>query len=156
MKEYAIVPETRYSKLYPILAVSYLIAAVALGLFGHFVTAVGYILAFITLFCSLYYGGLFLYFKNYHVKVSSNSLTVCNIFNKHKKYIVDTLQWKLVRIPWYNSYFLLLYSTAQIPITLINPHWKNASKLMRLPHYGKLSSVESKYIGFMKKVGLWR
>lgn len=154
MKEYIIVPEARYSKLYPLLAVAYLIAAIAFGLFGHFVTAVGHILAYIILFCSLYYGGLFLYYKNYQVNVSSNSLTVCNIFNKQKKYNVNTLQWKLLRIPWYNSYFLLLYSTAQIPIALIKPHWKNASKILSLPHFGKLSSVEIKYIKFMKKVGL--
>lgn len=154
MGEYDIIPESRYSKFYPLLVIAYFLVAVAFSYFGCVVTAVGFILAFFFLFCSLYYGGLFLYYRYYRVHISSNSLTVCNIINRRKTYQTDTLQWKIVRIPWYNSYFILLYSSTRFPVAVVRPHWKNVRKILKCPHLGKLNPTELEYIIFMKKVGL--
>lgn len=154
MREYVIIPEARYNKLYPILAVVYLLVAVALGFMGHFVTAVGYILAYIFLFCSLYYGVLFFYYKYYQVHVSSSSLIVSNIRGKRISYNTDEIRWKIIRIPWYNSFYIFLYSTKKTPVAIVRPHWKNVAKILRLPHYGKLTPAELQYIKFLKNVGV--
>lgn len=154
MREYVIIPEARYNKLYLILAVAYFLIAVALGFMGHFVTAVGYILACIFLFCSLYYGVLFFYYKYYQVHVSFSSLIVTNIRGKQIHYSADTIRWKIIRIPWYNSFYLFLYTTQQTPVAVVRPHWRNAPRILRFPHHGKLTPVELQYIKFMKNVGL--
>lgn len=154
MKEYVIRPEAHYSKLYPVFMTTFLFAAVAFSFMGHFVTAVGYILTGIFLFCALYYGVLFFYYKYYQVRVCPNALTVCNIKNTHKTYNIDTIRWRIIRIPWYNTYFINIYSTTQKPVAIVRPHWKNATRILKLAHFGKLTPVEKQYIEFMKNVGL--
>ncbi len=154
MGEYSIVPEFRYCKFFPLFTIIYQLVAIGFVAFGHFIASVAFILACIFQFCAFYYAGLFIFNKFYRLNISSSSITVWNMFNYSKMYPADKLRWKIGRIPWYNTYFILLYSSGQIPIAIIKPHWENALRIIHFPHAGKLSSVELEYLKFLKSVGL--
>ena len=154
MEEYNIIPEFCYYKAFPFFAIICQLVAVGLMLFGIFVTSVGFILAFCFQFCALYYTGLFICNKYYRVNISSAFITIWSVFNKVKKYPIIKLRWKIVRIPWYNSHYLLLYSSGRMPIAVIRPHWKNALRILSFPHSGTLGCAELEYLNFLKKSGL--
>lgn len=154
MKEYMIVPEFRYSKTFPFAFIIYQFVTAVFVLLGYHVTGIAYSLAFIFQICVIYYLCLYLINKYCRLHIRPDIVTVWNIFNKPKQYQSVQLCWKIKRIPWYNSYFLCLYSTRQKPVAILKPHWKNALKLLHFPHYGSLTSVELKYIKFLKNIGL--
>lgn len=154
MGEYNIFPEYRYYKTFPFLAITYQLIAIMFAVFGNFITSVGFILTFIFQVCSFYYAGLSICSRCYRLNITSNLITVWNIFNKPKKYPADKLRWKIRRIPWYNSYFIFLYSSGRIPIAIVKPHWKNALRILLFPHSGILSTVEREYLKFLKNIGL--
>ncbi len=154
LREYHIIPEFRYSKAYPYVAFTCLLIAVGLIFFGYFVTSAGFILAICFCFCSIYYASLLFCNKYYRLHITPGITTVWNIFNRSRSYQTDTLRWKIVRIPWYNTYFVLLYSTGKKPVAIIKPHWENMYKLLAYPHHGKLSDTERKYIKFLKHTHL--
>ena len=156
MRDYNIIPEFRYSKFFPFSAIICQLGAIGFMVVGHLVTSVAFLLACIFQFCALYYAGLSIFNRYYRLNISSDSVTVWSIVNKPKQYRSDELRWRIGRIPWYNSYFILLYSTGRIPVAIVQPHWKNALRLIHFPHYGKLSSVELDYLEFLKSVGLIR
>lgn len=154
MKKYSITPEFQHSSMFLFFSVMYLFVTMGFAFWGYFVASVGYILSSIFLFCSLYYGLLYLCSKYYQINVSPGLITVWNVMNKPRNYRTDKLWWKIGKIPWYNSYFVLIYSSKRIPVAVVRPHWKNALKLLRLSHLGKLSSTELEYLKFLKNVGL--
>ena len=154
MGEYIVVPKYHNSKIFPISAIVCQFATTVFICFGLCVTTVGFILAFFFQFCSFYYGGLYFYNKFYRLNMSSRHVTIWNIFNKSKSYQISELRWRIRRIPWYNSYFVLLYASNRIPVAVVKPHWENALRLLKFPHLGKLSSVEIEYLKFLKRVGL--
>ena len=154
MGEYSIVSEFRYFKIFPFLAAFYQFVAIGLAIFGYYITSIGIFLAFIFEGCSFYY--IFLSFckKYYRVNISSGVTTVWSVFNKPTQYCTIQLRWRIKRIPWYNAYFIFLYSSTRIPIAIFKPHWKNALRVLSFPHLGVLTDMELKYIKFLKKVGL--
>ena len=154
MNEYNIIPEFRFGKFFPFLICMYQLLTIILLWFAYSIDSTGFILVFIVQFCALYYLALLLINKFYRLDISSSLVTIYNVFHSPKTYSTDTLRWKIVRIPWYCSYYLLLYSSAKIPIAIIVPLWKNALKLLCFPHMGKVSSAEKEYIMFLKSVGL--
>lgn len=154
MGEYDIVPEFRHFKAFPFIAITYQLVAIGFAVFGCFVASVGFILALFFQFCSVYYTGLFLCNRYYRLNVTSSFITVRNLFNKPRRYHADKLRWKMRRIPWYNSYFILLYSSGRIPIAIIKPHWKNALRMIHFPHSGIFTSVELRYLNFLESAGL--
>lgn len=154
MREYTIAPEFRYSKFFPFLAILHQIAAIGFLVFGYFITPVGFILTILFLLCSLYYIGLSLCTKFYQVHVSLDLLTVRNIINKRRIYHTDKLWWKILKLPWYNTYYILLYSSKQVPIAIVRPHWPNSLRILKFPHLGKFSADELVYLKFLKRVGL--
>ena len=154
MGEYSIVAELRFSKFFPLFTGIYQLMVIAFWAFGCLVAPPGFVLAYIFQFCSLYYVGLSLCAKFYKLRISPNLITVRNIFSKEKSYGTDNLRWKIGRIPWYNSYYVLLYSSRRIPIAIVKPHWKNALRILRFPHLGKLSTMEIEYLKFLKSAGL--
>lgn len=156
MGGYSVVPEFRFSKFFPLLAGAYQLIAVGFFAFGYFITSAGLMLSCIFQLCSLYYVGLFLCDKFYRLIISPDQITVQNIFGKQKTYRVDNLRWSIGRIPWYNSYYVLLYSSGRNPIAVVRPHWKNVPRILHFPHSGKLSSQEIEYLKFLKSVGLMK
>ena len=156
MNKYSIVPEFSYCKYFPFLAVVCQLITIGLIVFGIFIASPCLILACCFQFCSLYYAGLFICNRYYRLNISSDSITVWYLFNKSKKFCTNEMRWKIRRIPWYNSYFIILHSSRRIPIAIIKPHWKNALRIIHLPHSGKLSSAELKYLKFLKDIGLLR
>ena len=154
MKEYTIIPEFRYSKSFPYAAIFCQIIAIGFVIFGCALTLAGFILAFLFQFCAVYYMGLFLCNRYYRITISPRVITLWSIFNRSKKCQAETLRWKICRIPWFNDYYILLYSSGRMPMALINPHWKNALKLLQFPHFGPLKGTELKYLHFLKSAGL--
>ena len=155
MKKYYIVPEFRYYKIFPFISVLLLILAVSFVVLGHLVTSAGFILAFFCGFCALYYVSLSIYKKNYRLEIDSNVMIVWNAFRKPQKYQTDNLRWKIQRIPWYRTYYMLIYSSGRIPVAIIKPHWENALRITHFPHIGKLSFTEKEYLSLLKSAG-WR
>lgn len=154
MGEYSIVPEFSFNKFFPLLAGTYQLIAIGFFAFGYFVASVGFILSYIFQLCSFYYVGLFLCDKFYRLFIFPDQITVQNAFGKQNTYRVDNLRWRIVRIPWYNSYYVLLYSSGRNLIAVVKPHWKNVPRILHFPHSGKLSSKEIEYLKFLKSVGL--
>lgn len=154
MREYDIVPEFRYSKFLFLFALVCQLIAIGSGILGYFVALAGSILAAFYQFGALYCVGLSLCNRYYRLYISSDSITVWNMFNKPKDYPTNTLRWMIARIPWYRSYYILLYSSGRIPIAIVKPHWKNALEIVHFPHSGQLSSAELDYLKFLKKMGL--
>lgn len=154
MKDYDIVPEFCYSKFFPFLMTVYQFVAMSFILFALHIDPLWSLLAGIFQLCSIYYGGLLLYSKFYKISISANTITIQNIIKKSKSSSVDNLRWKIIRFPWYNSYFILLFQSKRLPIAVVKPHWKNALRILKLSHLGKLSTVELDYLKFLKNVGL--
>ena len=154
MKEYTIVPEFRYFKAFPIVAIIYQLVAVGFVILGCFITSSGFILALLFQISSIYYLVLCLCNRNYRLNFTSDGIIVWNIFKKSKKHKTDNLRWKIRRIPWYNKYYIFLYSSGRIPIAFMKPLWKNALKTLYFPHFGALSSEELKYLKFLKSAGI--
>ena len=153
MKEYSIIPEISHRKFLPFLLVVSQLVAIGLGIFGYFLTSVGFILAACYQICAFYWAALSLCDRYYRLNVSFDSISVQSIFNKTSKYDIDTLRWKILRIPWYRNYYILLYSSRRSLVAIVKPHWKNALEIMRLPHLGKLSPAEIDYLNFLKRNG---
>ena len=154
MREYYINPEFSYSKLFLLAVIIFQILAIGFACFGWYVTYVGLLIALICQYGALYYLCLFFCNKNYRLHFTPDIVTVWNLLNKQKKYAFCSIRWKIKRIPWYNTYFVLLYSTEQRPIAIVKPHWKNVRKILRLPHHGPLTTAEHEYVKFLKSVGL--
>lgn len=153
MREYSVIPEVSQRKLLPFLLIVCQLVAIGLGILGYFITSAGFALAACYQICVFYWVGLYLCDRYYRLNVSFDSITVQNIFNKTAKYDTDTLRWKILRIPWYRSYYILLYSSRRSPVAIVRPHWKNALEIVRFPHLGKLSSAEIDYLNFLKRCG---
>ena len=154
MREYYIIPEFSYSKTFLFAVTIYQIMAIALVWFGCYFTYASLLLALICQFCAFYYLCLFFCNKNYRLHFTTDSVTVWNLLNKPKQYTSCSIRWKIRRMPWYNTYFVLLYSTARRPIAIVKPHWKNVRKILQLPHHGPLTTAEHEYVKFLKSVGL--
>ena len=103
---------------------------------------------------AIYYLFLFLCNRNYRLHVTPINVTVWNLFHKPTQYASSQIQWKIKRIPWYNTYYVMLYATGKRPIAILKPLWKNMSKILQFPHYGPMSTVERKYLSFLKGTGL--
>ena len=154
LREYYIIPEFSYSNTFLFAVAIYQILAIGFVYLGCYVTYAGLLLALIFQFCVFHYLCLFFCNKNYRLHFTPDGVTVWNLLNKPKQYAVCSIQWKIKRIPWYNTYFVLLYSTEKRPIAIVKPHWKNVRKILQLPHHGPLTTVEREYIKFLKSVGL--
>lgn len=154
MKEYSIVPEFSYSKTFPFTASICQLMAMVFVIVGHRITTAGYVAATILQLSAIYLLFLFLCNRNYRLYITPISVTVWNVFGKPKQYPYHQIQWKIKRVPWYNIYYVVVYSKGKIPVALLKPHWKNVSKVLKLPHRGPLTITERKYIEFLKKVGL--
>ena len=152
--EYNIVPDPCDYKNFPILAIVGQFAALGFVLLSYFESLI-LILACIYEVISLLYVGLFICQKHYRLNITANHLTVYCIFNKTKKYPVREVWWRIQRIPWYNSFYILLYSSGKVPVAIIKPHWTNAIKIMHFSHLGEMTSVEREYLKFMKSVNPW-
>lgn len=153
MKEYRIIPEFPYHKAFPFVAIIYQFIAIGFVVLGHCSTPISYVASVIFQLSAFYFLFLFLCNKNYQLYITPVSVTVWNIFNKPRRYPSCQIQWKIKRVPWYNIYFMVLYSTGRMPIAFLKPHWKNVSKVLKFSHRGPLTIVERKYIEFLKKVG---
>lgn len=154
MEAYSIVPEFQHFKFYPYLVILFQLIALGFMIFGHFVTSLGYILALMYGFCSFYYITLLFVGKFYRLSVNTNSMIVWSVFNKPKSYNVDKVRWKIQKIPWYNSYFILLYYMDGMPIAIIKPLWTNGLRVVKFRHLGVYSSTEIEYLKFLRKFGL--
>ena len=154
MREYYIRPEFRYSKSFLFAVAFFQLLAIGFFCLGCYVTYIGFLSALICQFLVFYYLCLFFCNKNYRLHVTPDWVTVWDLLSRPKQYDTSSIRWKIKRIPWYNTYFVLLYSTEPRPIAIVKPHWKNAGKLLKLPHHGSLTAVEREYITFLKSVGL--
>lgn len=154
MREYDIIPEFPHPKTFPLLAIVCQLCVVGSSVFGCLVSSAGFVLAILFQFCTVYYAGLSFCNKYYRVHITANCISVHSIFNKLRTYHANELCWKILRIPWYNSYYILLYSSRRVPIAILRPLWKNALSVLRFPHRGKLRCVELDYLKFLEKVGL--
>lgn len=154
MREYSVVPPFSSSKIFYVAVVVYQFITIGLIVLGHYFTPISYFAAVISQSCVFYFLCLFLCARNYRLHINLDRVTVWTLFNKPKQYISCQIRWKIKRIPWYNTYFIVLYSNSRTPIAIIKPHWENATKLLRFSHYGRLTIVEHEYIVFLKKVGL--
>lgn len=153
MKEYSIVPEFSHSRTYPFAASIYQLTAIGLVV-GHCITSVGYVVAVILQLSAFYFLFLFLCNRNYRLHITPVSVTVWNVFGKPKQYPYHQIRWKIKRVPWYNIYYVVVYSASRMPIALLKAPWKNASKILKFPHRGPLTVIERKYIAFLKSCGI--
>ena len=154
MEEFKIVPEFRHYKAFPMLAITHQLISAGFLLFGHFVTSLGFILAFVFELCVVYYLGLYVCNRCYRLNITSSSVTIWSIFSNPQIYRTETLRWRIRRIPWYNLYYIFLYSSGSIPISIVQPHWKNALRIIHFPHFGKITSYEYEYLKFLRSIGL--
>lgn len=154
MREYYITPEFNNSKMFPFAAGLCQLLTIALVFLGYYITAASYLLAAFIQFSALWYFCLFLCNKNYRLYITPDTVTVWNLLKKEKQHITSQIKWKIKRIPWYNTYYVILYSSPQTPIAILKPHWKNVAKILTRPHLGPLSATEREYIAFLKQVGL--
>ena len=154
LQEYSINPELCYSKSFPFAVALFQTLTIGFLCLGHYVTYIVHLLALLCQFCAFYFLYLFFYNKNYRLHITTDRITVWNLRNKPRQYDLCAIRWKIKRIPWYNTYFALLYSSGQTPIAIVKPHWKNVNKLLQLPHHGPLTTVEREYVKFLKSVGL--
>ncbi len=154
MREYYIIPEFSYSKTFLFAVTICQLMSIGFVCLGCHVTYIGLFPALICQFGTFYYLCLFFSNKNYRLHLTPDIVTVWNILNKPKQYASCSIRWKIKRIPWYNTYFVLLYSTEQRPIAIVKPHWKNVRKILQLPHHGPLTTAEHEYVKFLKSVGL--
>ena len=154
MREYNIVPEFAYSKTFLLAATICQFVAIGFVVLGYYVTAVSYLAAAILQLSFFYFLCLYLCNRNYRLRITPIHVTVWNLFNKSKQHMTCQIRWKIKRIPWYNTYFVVLYSTSRMPVAILKPHWENVWKILKLPHYGAVSIAERKYIEFLKSVGL--
>ena len=154
MQEYYINPEFHYSKTFPFAVVFCQILAIGFICWGCYVTYIAHLLALFCQFGAFYYLYLLFCNKNFRVHITTDSVTVWNLFNRPKQYAFCSIRWKIKRISWYNAYFVLLYSTGQSPIAIVKPHWKDVKRILQLPHHGPLTTAERDYLKFLKSVGL--
>ena len=154
MREYYVYPEFRYSKAFLFAVTVFQLVAIGFVCLGFYVTYVCLLLALFSQFCAFYYLCLIFCNKNYRLHFTPDRVTVWNLLNHPKQYVSCSIRWKIKRIPWYNTYFVLLYSTERKPIAIVKPHWKNVRKILQLPHNGPLTAVEHEYIKFLKSMGL--
>ena len=154
MREYNIVPEFRYYKTFPFAVIIYQLLSIGFIVLGHYVTSISYFAAVILQFSVFYFLYLYLCNRNYRLHIAPVDVTIWNLFNKQRQYPTCQIRWQIKRIPRYNTYFVVLYSTGRRPIAIVKPHWKNVSLVLKFPHHGPLTVVERKYIEFLKSVGL--
>lgn len=151
---YTINPEFSHSKAFSFVAFILQFVTIGLVALGYYFTSVSYFLAVIFQCCVVYYLFLFFSSRYYRLHISPNIVTVWSGFNKPKRYSTSSIRWRIKRIPWYNTYFVCLYSIDRLPVAIVKPHWKNAPRLFRFPHCGSLTDMEKKYIDFLASMGL--
>ena len=152
MKEYTIIPEFRYSKSFPYAAIFCQIVAIGFVIFGCALTLAGFIFPFLFQFCAVYYMGLFLCNRYYRITITPGVMTVWSIFNRSKKCQAETLRWKVCRIPWFNDYYILLYSSGRMPIALIKPHWmEKRAETLAVPSFRSIEGPRAEISSFFEK-----
>ena len=154
MREYHINPEFSYSKAFLFEVIIYQLVAIGFVCLGYYVTYICLLPAFICQFATFYYLCLFLCNKNFRLHFTPVNVTVWNLLNQPRQYTSSSIRWRIKRIPWCNTYFVVLYSAKRKPIAILKPHWKNVRNILQLPHRGPVTAVEQKYIQFLKNVGL--
>lgn len=154
MKEFSIIPELSYGKAFPFAGSICQFMVIVFATVGACITPAGYVAAAILQLSAFYFLFLFLCNRNYRLHFTPVSVTVWNIFGKPKRYPYHQIQWKIKRIPWYNIYYVVLYSVGRMPVAVLKAPWKNVSKLLKFPHKGPLTVIEHKYIAFLKRSGV--
>jgi len=154
LREYHINPEFSYSKTFLFAVIIYQLVAIGFVCLACCVTYACLLPALICQFCAFYYLCLFFCNKNFRLHFTPDSVTVWNLLNQPRQYASCSIRWRIKRIPWYDTYFVLIYSTERRPIAIVKPHWKNVRKILQLPHHGPVTTTEHEYIKFLKSVGL--
>lgn len=154
MKEYSIIPELSYSKAFPFVAGICQFMAIGFAAVGASITPAGYVATAILQLSAFNFLFLFLCNRNYRLHFTPASVTVWNIFGKPKRYPNHQIQWKIKRVPWYNIYYVVLYSAGRMPVAFLKAPWENVSKIFKFPHKGPLTVIERKYIAFLKRSGV--